>query len=295
MSDADGTSIADATGQTPDEAAWERRLAEALHLLRRRLTGSYDVDDFGFDAELTEQCLALLRPLAEKWFRIEVSGIDNIPAQGGALVVSNHSGTIPLDGLMTGLVIHDQAGRFLRMLSADLIFKMPFIGQFARKSGVTPASTEDAERLLSRGEIVGSWPEGFKGMGKPFSERYRLQRFGSSGFVSAALRSGVPIVPCSVVGAEETYPLVANVPSLARLLGLPYLPVTPMFPWLGPLGLVPLPSKWLIDFGEPIRPDSSAAVDPDDPMLVSSVSDQVRDTIQQTLYRLLGRRSGVFF
>ena len=99
------------------------------------------------------------------------------------------------------------------------------------------------------------WPEGFKGIGKPYSERYKLQRFGRGGFVSAAMRTGVPIVPLSVVGAEEIYPLVGNVPSLARLLGLPYLPITPLFPWLGPLGLVPLPSKWLMEFGEPIRTD----------------------------------------
>ena len=109
--------------------------------------------------------------------------------------------------------------------------------------------------MLRGGELVGVWPEGFKGIGKPYSERYKLQRFGRGGFVSAALRTGVPIVPLSVVGAEEIYPLVGNVPSLARLLGIPYIPITPFFPALGPLGLVPLPSKWILEFGEPIRTD----------------------------------------
>ena len=148
--------------------------------------------------------------------------------------------------------------------------------------------------MLSRGDLVGVWPEGFKGIGKPFSERYKLQRFGRGGFVSAALRTGVPIVPCSVVGAEEIYPLVGNIPSLARLLGVPYIPITPFFPWLGPLGMLPLPSKWLIEFGEPIRTDTYGDGAADDPMLVFNVTDQVRETIQQTLYALLIQRRSVF-
>ena len=138
--------------------------------------------------------------------------------------------------------------------------------------------------MLRGGELVGVWPEGFKGIGKPYSERYKLQRFGRGGFVSAALRTGVPIVPLSVVGAEEIYPLVGNVPALARLLGVPYIPITPFFPLLGPLGLVPLPSKWLLEFGEPIRTDEYDDGAADDPMLVFNVTDQVRETIQQTLY-----------
>ena len=122
--------------------------------------------------------------------------------------------------------------------------------------GATLACQEDAERLLTAGELAGVWPEGFKGIGKPFAERYKLQRFGRGGFVSSAMRAQVPIVPVSIVGAEEIYPLVGNVPSLARLLGLPYLPITPFFPLLGPLGLIPLPSKWIIEFGEPVRTDA---------------------------------------
>jgi 1-acyl-sn-glycerol-3-phosphate acyltransferase len=274
---------------------WEPRLAEFLAFLRRRLTGDYAVDSFGFDAEITQRFfLAALRPVAQKWFRVEVRGIENIPAEGGALVVSNHSGTIPVDGMMTAVSLHDATGRHLRPLGADLVFKMPVISELARKGGVTLACQEDAERLLRAGELVGVWPEGFKGIGKPFSERYKLQRFGRGGFVSAAMRTGVPIIPTSVVGAEEIYPLVGNVPSLARLLGVPYLPITPFFPLLGPLGLVPLPSKWLIEFGEPIRTDSYDAGAADDPMLVFNVTDQVRETIQQTLYSLLMQRTSVF-
>ena len=275
---------------------WEPKLAQLLALLRRRLTGDYEVDEYGFDAEITEKfMLALLRPIAEKWFRVEVRGIENIPAEGGALIVSNHSGTVPVDALMTMVTVHDHTGRFLRALGADLVFRMPLVGELARRGGATLACNEDAERMLSNGELVGVWPEGFKGIGKPFSQRYKLQRFGRGGFVSAALRTGVPIVPLSVVGAEEIYPLVGNVPSLARLLGVPYVPITPLFPWLGPLGMVPLPSKWLLEFGEPIRTDElDGGAAADDPMLVFNVTDQVRETIQQTLYNLLMKRDSVW-
>jgi 1-acyl-sn-glycerol-3-phosphate acyltransferase len=274
---------------------WEPRLAEFLAFLRRRVTGDYTVDEYGFDAEVTERFLiSALRPIAEKWFRIEVRGIENIPSEGGALVVSNHSGTIPVDGLMTMVSIHDATGRFLRPLGADLVFKLPVVAEMARRSGATLACSEDAERMLRGGELVGVWPEGFKGIGKPYAERYKLQRFGRGGFVGAALRTGVPIVPLSVVGAEEIYPLVGNVPSLARLLGIPYIPITPFFPALGPLGLVPLPSKWILEFGEPIRTDEYDEHAADDPMLVFNVTDQVRETIQQTLYQLLMQRTSVF-
>jgi 1-acyl-sn-glycerol-3-phosphate acyltransferase len=276
----------------------EERAVQAIAFLRRRLTGDYDVDPFGFDEELTETALLpLLRLLYRYWFRVEVRGTENIPAQGAALVVANHSGTIPLDSLMTQVAVHDAhpARRHLRMLGADLVFQLPFVADLARKSGTTLACNEDVERLLGAGELVGVWPEGFKGIGKPFAERYKLQRFGRGGFVAAAIRSGAPIIPCAIVGAEETYPLIGNLGGLARLLGLPYVPVTPTFPWLGPLGLVPLPSKWIIEFGEPIPTDVHPAGAADDPMLVFDLTDRIRETIQQTLYSLLVRRRSTFF
>jgi 1-acyl-sn-glycerol-3-phosphate acyltransferase len=276
----------------------EERLADVLAFLRRRLTGDFEVDEFGFDPELTDTVLmALARPLYQRWFRVEVRGIENIPDTGGALVVANHSGAIAIDALMTGIAVHDEhpRHRFLRSLGADLVFQAPFLGELARKGGATLASNPDAERLLSRGELVGVWPEGFKGIGKPFSERYKLQRFGRGGFVSAALRTRTPIIPCAVVGAEEIYPILGNMPTVARLLGLPYAPITPTWPWLGPLGLVPLPSKWLIEFGAPVHTDGFGAGAADDPMLVFDLTDQVRQTIQQTLYALLVQRRSVFF
>jgi 1-acyl-sn-glycerol-3-phosphate acyltransferase len=274
---------------------WEGRLAAFVAALRKRLSGDFEVDEFGFDPQITEILSGAIEPLAEKWFRLEVRGIENIPAEGGALLVANHSGTVPIDGLITGYAVKKYGGRNLRPLGADLVFALPFVGQMARKVGATLACTADAERLLTSGELAGVWPEGFKGIGKPFAERYKLQRFGRGGFVSSAMRAQVPIVPVSIVGAEEIYPLVGNVPSLARLLGIPYLPITPFFPLLGPLGMIPLPSKWIIEFGEPIRTDAYEPEAADDPMLLFNVTDQVRETIQQTLYALLVDRGNAFF
>ncbi|MFD5541772.1 lysophospholipid acyltransferase family protein, partial [Streptomyces sp. NPDC127079] len=214
---------ADQTGaeQPPhDEAGLERRVARGLAFLRRRLTGDYEVDDFGYDEELTDQVLmSLLRPVYEKYFRVDVKGMENIPAEGGALIVANHSGTLPLDGLMMQVAVHDHhpANRHLRLLAADLVFVLPVVNELARKLGHTLACAEDAGRLLGQGELVGVMPEGFKGIGKPFSERYKLQRFGRGGFVSTALRQGVPIIPCSIVGAEEIYPMIGNAKTLARV------------------------------------------------------------------------------
>ena len=302
--DAPAAEPAGSAGPGPEEVAapvpeWERKVAGGLAFLRRRLTGDYEVDEFGFDADLTDHVLLPpLRPLYDKWFRVETRGLDNVPDTGGALVVANHSGTLPVDALMTSLALldHHPAHRHLRMLAADLVFRLPVVAPVARKGGNTLACNADAERLLAGGELVGVWPEGFKGIGKPFSERYKLQRFGRGGFVSAALRTGAPIVPCSIVGAEEIYPMIGNARLLARLLGMPYVPVTPTFPWLGPLGLVPLPSKWIIEFGEPIETkDLGGPAAAEDPMLVFNLTDQVRETIQSTLYTLLMQRRSVFF
>jgi len=285
-----------AAGVAPEDV--EQRVAQVLAFLRRRVDGDYEVDDFGYDADFTENVFyPMLRPIYRHWFRVEVRGIENIPATGGALVVSNHSGTIALDSLMVQLAIHDEhpQGRVMRALGADLVFQTPFLGTIARRSGSTLATNADAERLFGQGELVGVFPEGFKGVGKPFRERYKLQRFGRGGFVSAALEAQVPIIPCSVVGAEEIFPIIGNMGTVARLFGLPYAPITPTFPWLGPLGLIPLPSKWIIEFGAPIPTDSQGPGAADDPMLVFDLTDQVRETIQQTLYTLLMQRRSVFF
>jgi len=278
--------------EPPESDAWERRVAGALAFLRRRITGDYEVDEFGFDRELTDAVLhPLLRPLYRDWFRVEVRGIENVPEKSAALIVANHSGTVALDALMLALAVHDEhpEQRYLRLLGADLVFRIPFVSELARKHGSTLACNPDAERLLKAGELVGVFPEGFKGVGKLYKDRYRLQRFGRGGFVSAALHTRVPIIPVSIVGAEEIYPMIGNFKPLARLLGTPYFPITPTFPWLGPLGLIPLPSKWYIEFGKPV-PTEPVADDADDPLVVFNLADQVRETIQQTLHELLDVR-----
>ncbi len=282
---------------TPVPSDWEAQVAGGLDFLRRRLSGEYETDEFGFDPDLADHVLLpLLRPLFSSWFRVESHGLENVPDTGGALLVANHSGTLPMDALMTTVSLHDDhpAQRRLRLLGADLVFDTPFIGSMSRKMGSTLACNEDAERLLTGGELVGVFPEGFKGIGKPFRERYTLQRFGRGGFVTAALRTGTPIIPCAIVGAEEIYPMIGNAKTLARLLGFPYFPITPTFPLLGPLGLVPLPSKWLIAYGEPIETSGYGPGAAEDPMLVFNLTDQVRETIQHSLYQLLLQRKGVF-
>lgn len=281
--------------ETPTELA--RRIAGVAEFVRKRMMGDYPVDEFGFDAHLNDAIfLPLLRVFFNSWFRVEVSGIDNLPETGAALVVANHAGVLPFDGLMTAVAVRDHhpAHRDLRLLAADMVFDLPVVGHAARKAGHTMACTADAHRLLAAGELTAVFPEGYKGLGKPFKDRYKLQRFGRGGFVSAALHTKAPIVPCSIVGSEEIYPMVADVKLLARLLGLPYFPVTPLFPLAGPVGMVPLPSKWHIQFGAPIDTadyDESAA---DDPMVTFELTDQVRETIQQTLYQLLASRRNTF-
>jgi 1-acyl-sn-glycerol-3-phosphate acyltransferase len=277
---------------------WEERVADGLAFLRRRVAGNYAVDEFGFDVDLLESfLLPVLRPMYQRWFRVEVNGVHHIPADGPALLVANHAGGLwAVDAAMTTVAVHEETPgrRHLRMLGADLVFGTPGVGALARKAGATLACNADAERLLRSGELVGVWPEGYAGIGKPFRERYTLQRFGRGGFVHTALRTGAPIIPVSVVGSEEIHPVIGNAKTVARILNLPYFPLTPTFPWLGPLGLVPLPSKWYIEFGAPIETASIGADKADDPAVRFELTDQVRDTIQSTLYRLLVQRRGVW-
>jgi 1-acyl-sn-glycerol-3-phosphate acyltransferase len=273
------------------------RIAPLLAFLRRRLHGEYAVDEFGFDEDLNGAVLMpIARLLYRHWFDVQVRDVCQVPDRGGALVVSNHSGTLPVDAMMLQVCLLDEhpAHRHLRLLGADLVYTMPWLAHLARKSGHALASPVDAERLLRQGELVGVCPEGYKGLGKPFSQRYHLQRFGRGGFAASAIRAGVPIIPCAIVGAEEIFPMIANAKPVARLLGFPYFPITPLFPWLGPLGAIPLPSKWIIGFGEPVPADRYEPGAADDPAVVFELTDQVRETIQQMLYKLLLERGEAF-
>jgi 1-acyl-sn-glycerol-3-phosphate acyltransferase len=270
---------------------------QALAFLRRRLTGDYEVDEFGFDPDLTGTVLApLARVLHERWWRVDWVAMENVPAEGPALLVANHAGTLPWDAIVLkfGILDHHPARRHVRLLAADLVFRMPFVGALARKSGNTLACEEDALRLLGRDEILGVFPEGFKGVGKSWRDRYRLQRFGRGGFIELALRAKAPIVPVAIVGSEEIYPLVSRARPLARLFGLPYFPVTPFFPWLGPLGLIPLPSKWIVEFGEPLPTDGFPDDAWQDGLTVLDLTERVREEIQAMLRRNLTARRSVF-
>jgi len=229
-------------------------------------------------------------------------GLENVPASGPALVVANHSGVLPFDAVMlqAGLLDEHPSHRHLRLLGADLVYAIPGLSGLARKSGNVRARPDEAERLLGAGELVGVFPEGFKGIGKPYSERYRLQRFGRGGFAATAMHARVPIIPCAIVGAEEIYPMIGNAGSLARMLRLPYFPVTPLFPWLGPLGAIPLPSDWIIEFSPPVPTAGyPAAAGPQaagrgDPAAVAELSDTVRDIIQRRLDQLVLERGPAF-
>lgn len=269
-----------------------------LELARRRLVGDYEVDEFGFDPELTEKLLLpLVKPLYDYYWRADWLGLENVPSTGPALLVGNHAGTVPVDALVLkfGVLDKHQAHRHVRLLAADLTFRLPVVAPLARKMGNTLACDEDALRLLAGGELVGVFPEGYKGVGKGYKNRYKLQRFGRGGFVELALKARVPIVPVAIVGSEEIYPMIHNAKTLAGIGGFPYFPITPFFPWLGPLGLIPLPSKWIVEFGEPVRTDQHEEGAWQDSMLVFELADQVRDTVQQTLYENLMRRRGIFF
>ena len=228
---------------------------------------------------------------------VEATGIENVPRTGPALLVANHSGVLPWDGVMINLAVrHEHPGhRACRMLALDMFALLPFLAPLLAQSGAVRANPENAERLLRNGELVGVFPEGVKGVGKRFKDRYKLARFGRGGFVRIALRTGAPIIPCAVVGAEEIHPALARMDWIGRPLGLPYVPITPTFPALGPLGFVPLPSKWSIDMGEPIRMDAYGKGADEDPMLVNRLSEEVRATIQAMIDDRLAQRSSVWF
>ena len=265
-------------------------------LASRRARGETAADEFGFDREWTEaSVLPLFDWLYRHWWRVKVRGVENVPAAGRALIVANHAGVLPYDGAMIRVAVfreHPQP-RHLRALVLDGILNTPGASWLVRRTGNTLAHNADAEALLRRDEAVLVFPEGAKGTGKPYRERYRLRRFGRGGFVELALRTGASIVPVSVVGSEEIHPMLADVPALARLLRQPYMPVTPTLPWLGPLGAIPLPSSWIIEFHEPVDVAGYGAGAARDPAVVMAIADAVRDTIQAGVYANLERRGSV--
>jgi len=263
----------------------------------RSLLQSNEVDEYGCDRSFEMAIKPFFDFLFQKYWRVSVQGVENVPANGRTLLVSNHSGVLPYDAAMIKVAIYNEhpRRREVRFLVDDFVFHFPFLGIFMNRIGGVRACPENAERLLNQDELVSVFPEGIKGISKPFSERYRLQRFGRGGVVRLALKTKSPITPVAVVGAEEIHPLIYKSSILARPLGLPFIPVTPFFPWLGPLGMIPLPTKWTVVFGKPIPFDQYSSKDINDGILINRETERLREMIQEMVFGILKNRRSVFF
>jgi 1-acyl-sn-glycerol-3-phosphate acyltransferase len=269
-----------------------RRRFGTLGMIER----SGEVDEFGMEDVALRRVRPLLDFLYDSYWRVEVSGLENLPEEGPCLLVANRSGLLPYDGLMLSHAIEreHQSGQRPRFLVADWLMHLPFVHASLAQIGGVRACRENAERLLASERFVVVFPEGVKGAAKVFRERYRLKRFGRGGAVRIALESGVPLVPVGIAGAEEVHPILFKVGTLARTLGLPFLPVTPTFPLLGPLGLLPLPSKWVIRIGEPVAVDHLEPEVATDELLVSRLTEDVRSQIQSLVDAALSDRESIW-
>ncbi len=292
------TRLRDITGR---EVIDMRRVMEVIQFIYQqrelaRRGPNYAVDDYGFDPEWTESFLTVFKTIYRDYWRVETTGVENVPATGRALLVANHAGVLPWDGTMikTAVFSEHPHPRHVRALVASQFMGMPVMSWFLRRTGQAVGHPDDTRRLLERDQLVLVFPEGTRGTGKSFKDRYRLRRFGRGGFVATAIRAGAPIIPISVVGSEEIYPMIGDLGPVARFFGLPYFPVTPFWPWLGPPGMIPLPSKWRIQFHEPIDLSDLAPKAAEDQHLVMSLADEVREVIQRGIYDNLKRRRGVF-
>lgn len=251
-----------------------------------------DLPDGGHDPRFLERAAPLLEFLWSRYFRVRLLGLENVPQTGAAMLVGNHSGGIPYDGalLLYGLYRNMPNHRRVRPLVANFAFRAGWMANVVARIGGVRASTETALPLLAAGELVAVFPEGLKGVGKLYRERYRLARFGRGGFVRLARQAQVPLLPVAIVGAEEIHPVIGKITRLAEPLGLPYIPITPTFPWLGPLGLLPVPTKWTIQIGAPVAPPAIG----DEPETVR-VAETVRTSIDGMIADLLAQRRSILF
>jgi 1-acyl-sn-glycerol-3-phosphate acyltransferase len=255
-----------------------------------------DVDEWGRSEQLRELLRRIYNPVYDHWFRVEWEGFDKIPKEGGALIVANHAGAIPADAPSIMHGIERDLGRPVYGLADEIFKRVPVVNVGWSRLGGVQAHPDNAYRLLrEQQQLVMVFPEGTKGTGKTYSERYQLRRFGRGGFVQIAMRSAVPIIPMSVIGNEETMPILFKLPTLARALRVPYFPVTANMLALGPLGIVvPFPAKMRIRVLDPVTFD----VPPDRPRYsrsrVMDASEQIRQTIQDSLHDMLRKRRGVW-
>ncbi len=264
--------------------------------VKRRFTGDFETDEWGLDWEFVEVVRPFFEFMYYKYWRIETSGFENIPETGRALLVSNHSGQLPWDGAMVSTALYSEhpAQRLSRNLYATWFPTVPFISTILERGGQVLATVENGTRLLEQDELVAVFPEGYKGVGKLFKDRYRLARFGRGGFVKMALSTHAPMIPVSVVGAEETYVSLYKSKTIAKLIGFPFFPISLRFPWTGLLGFIPFPTKWYIDFGSPIPTDEYPPDSAQNLVLVSQLSDQVRNVVQEMINSRLAQRRSVF-
>ena len=255
---------------------------------------SADVDEFGMDDEVLRRVGPVLDFLIERYWRLDLRGVENLPAAGPCLLVANRAGLLPFDGL----VLAHALTRALpdiprpRFLVADSGMQWPFVNATITQLGGVRACRENAERLLASGRFVIAFPEGAQAAAKAWRDRYRLQRFERGGVVRLALASGAPLVPVGIVGAEEAHPLLLKLEAPVRRVGLPFVPITPTFPLLGPLGLMPLPSKWLMRIGEPVSLDDLGAGA--DPLAVSRQDDEVAARIAGLVRRARAERESIW-
>jgi 1-acyl-sn-glycerol-3-phosphate acyltransferase len=274
------------------------RLAAAISRIAdfRTFFQAEEVDEFGLDIAFEEKIEPFFDFFFEKYWRIDVQGVEHIPADGRVLLVGNHSGTLPWDAMMIKMAVRKKhpAARDVRFLVEDFVYHFPFLGTSMYRIGGVRACPENAQRLLSSDSPLLVFPEGVKGLGKLYSERYRLQRFGRGGFVKICMKTGSPIVPVAVIGAEEIHPIIYKMGWFARALGVPYIPVTPTFPLLGPLGMIPLPTKWTIQFGEPIPFDQYTPMEQENPILINRLAEQVRRQIQSMIAENLKKRVSIW-
>jgi 1-acyl-sn-glycerol-3-phosphate acyltransferase len=266
------------------------------HALQRRLRGEYETDEWGMDLEVLEAVTPFFEFLYRKYWRVTTTGLEHMPNAGRALLVVNHSGQLPFDGAMlaTGIKLEHPRSRLVRTMFASWFPTLPFAAPLFVKCGQVLATEDNGIRLLENDELVSVFPEGIKGVGKLYKDRYQLVRFGRGGFIRMALKTQAPILPVAVVGAEETYMSLAKSDLIAKLIGFPFFPITPTFPLLGPLGVIPLPTKWYIDIGEPIVMDGYGSQADQNLMLISQLTDQVRSVVQKMINDRLAQRKSVF-
>jgi 1-acyl-sn-glycerol-3-phosphate acyltransferase len=251
----------------------------------------YGYDAYGMSPLWMRRVLMPFALLYRYYFRVEVSGIDRLP-EGRVLVIANHAGQLPFDAAMLGLALlmEAQPPRIARSMGEYWIPQLPWVSVLAARIGALVGTPQNCIHMLENGECVLAFPEGVRGMNKLFSQRYQLQRFGT-GFMRLALETATPIVPVAIVGSEEQQPSFANLESLARVFGAPALPITATFPWLGPLGLLPLPVKYRIYFGEPQRFEGDAC---DEDAVIDAKVEEVKAKIAGMLARGCREREGIF-